>query len=195
MTEPKYVTLPTAEKRQEAIDAYTRAVGRVSVAWNFLHRTLGELFAVVIGGDAELVLAAWHSLANDRAQREMLRTAIKAASPKRWKQTPKAPADLLAVLKRADELSIVRNDAIHAPVMLHIGAEMVEVDVALHTIGKRERRLLDNAARGRKLLDEFAKCEQDVDALSRFVRRATAALAEPDRQEWPTPSPTSGASA
>jgi hypothetical protein len=28
MTEPKYVTLPTAEKMQEAADAYALAVGR-----------------------------------------------------------------------------------------------------------------------------------------------------------------------
>ena len=187
MTEPKYVTLPTREKVQEAEDAYALAVGRVSGAWNYLHQTLGEFFAVVIGGDAELVLAAWRSLENDRAQREMLRAAIKAASPKRWKQTPKAPDDLLCVLRRADTaLSDVRNDAIHALVMLHIGAETVEVNVALHTIGKRERKLLNNAARGKKLLHEFAKCEQEVDALSVFVRRATAALAAPDRQEWPT---------
>ena len=98
MTEPKYVTLPTGEKKQEAIDAYARAVGRVSGAWNFLHWTLGELFAVVIGGDAELVLAKWRLLANDRAQRKKLRAAINAASPERWKQTPMFPADLLWVL-------------------------------------------------------------------------------------------------
>jgi hypothetical protein len=147
MTEPKYVTLPTGEKRQEAIDAYTRAVGRVSGAWNYLHGTLGELFAVVIGGDAELVIAKWRLLANDRAQRKKLRAAINAACPERWKQTPTAPADLLWVLERVDELSIVRNDAIYAPVMLHIGAEIVEVNVALHTIGER-----DGLARRRPIL-------------------------------------------
>jgi hypothetical protein len=31
----------------------------VSGDWNYLHVTLGELFVEVIGGDAELVLAAW----------------------------------------------------------------------------------------------------------------------------------------
>ncbi len=190
MTEPKYVTLPTGEKMQEAVNAYAVAVGRLSGAWNFMHRTLGELFALVIGGDAELVLAAWHSLENDRAQREMIRAAIKAASPERWKQTPKAPADLLEVLKRADTgLSDVRNDAIHALVSLHIGAEIVEVNVALHTMGKRERKLFNKAASGKKLLHEFAKCEQEVDALSAFIRRATAALAQPVRYEWPTLPP------
>ena len=187
MTEPKYVT---PKKRQEAVDAYALAVGRLSIAWNYLHSSaLGDLFALVIGGDVELV-KKWRSVANDRALREMLRAAIKAASPELWKQTPTAPADLEWVLGRADDLSISRNDAMHAPVMLYIGAEIVEVNVALHTIGsKRERRLLDNLLEGRKLLDDFAKCEQDVDALSVFVLRATAALAKPDRQEWPTPPP------
>ena len=48
MTEPKYVTLPNNEKIQTAIDVYALAVGRVSGAWNFLHQTLGGLFAVII---------------------------------------------------------------------------------------------------------------------------------------------------
>jgi len=145
------------------------------------------LFALVIGGDAELVLAAWRSIENDRALREMLRVVIKGASPERWKQTPTAPADVLSVLERADnQLSDVRNDAIHALGLLHIGAEIVEVGVAVPPRGKRELKLFNRAGKGRKLLDEFAKCEQDVDALSRFVRRATRALAKPDRQEWPT---------
>jgi hypothetical protein len=188
MTEPKHLTVPTNHLGQEAIDAYALAVGRVSGAWNYLHQTLGGLFAVIIGGDPELILAAWRSIENDRSQREMLRATIKAASPERWKQTSKAPADLLWVLGRGDTLSDVRNDAIHALVSLHIGAE-IAIGVALPPRGKRERKLFENAAKGKKLLDEFAKCERDTDALSVFVRRATFALAKPDRQEWPTPKP------
>ena len=190
MTEPKYVTLPSNEKIQTAIDVYALAVGRVSGAWNFLHQTLGGLFAVIIGGDHELLLTAWRSIENDRAQREMLCATIKAASPERWKQTPKAPADLLWVLGRAETLSNVRNDAIHALVSLYfVGAENVEINVARPARGRREKRLLADAERGRKLVDEFAKCEKTADALSIFVRQATAALAEPARQEWPTPLP------
>jgi hypothetical protein len=68
-------------------------------------------------------------------------------------------------------------------------ARDVEVNFTRPPRGKRERKLIANAAKGRKLLDEFAKCERDTDALSVFVRRATFALAEPDRQEWPTPRP------
>ena len=207
MTEPKHVTIPLPiidVKRQEAEEAYAMAVGRVSGAWNYLHQTLGGFFAVVVGGDAELVLAAWRSFENDRAQREMLRATITAASlrvaslrnadhPKvasllRWKHTPKAPDDLLWVLNRADALSDVRNDAIHALVSMHVGAE-IAIGPAFPLRGKRERKLFANAAKGRKLLDDFAKCVQDTDALSVFVRRATFALAEPDRQEWPTPRP------
>ena len=72
---------------------------------------------------------------------------------------------------------------------LPVPPEMVEVNVTRPPRGKRERKLIANATKGRKLLDEFAKCEQDTDALSVFVRRATFALAEPQRQEWPTPRP------
>jgi hypothetical protein len=188
MTEPKYVTMPTNQQGQEAIDAYALAVGRVSGAWNYLHQTFGGLLVVIIGGDHELILAAWRCIENDRSQREMLREVIKAASPERWKKMPEAPADLLWVLKRANALSDVRNDAIHALVSLHIGAE-VAIGVAFPARGKREKKLFARAAEGKKLLDEFAKCEQETDALSVFVRRATYALAEPDRQEWPNPRP------
>ena len=198
MTEPKHVT--PKKKRQEAVDAYALAVGRLSIAWNYLHEALGDLFALVIGGDAELVRAAWGSNENDRALREMLRAVIKAASPERWKQTPTAPDDLLWVLGRADALSDVRNDAIHVLVWLHIGAEIgaeITIGVASPPRGKRERKLFDKAAKGKKLLDEFAKGQQDVEALSVFVLWAiaaltepdAAALTEPDRQEWPTRRP------
>ena len=43
---------------QEGEDAYALAVGRVSGAWNYLRRTLGGMFAPIIGGDAELLLPA-----------------------------------------------------------------------------------------------------------------------------------------
>ena len=189
MTKPKHVTIPSDERMRKAADAYALAVGRVSGAWNYLHRTLGGLFAVIIGGDDELLLTAWRSIENDRSQREMLRATLKAASPRNWKVPPKARADLLWVLNRADALSDVRNDAIHALVALHIGHEIVEVVVAFPPRGRREWKLIDRRAKGRKLLEEFAKCEQDADTLSVFVRRATGALAEPDRSEWPTPLP------
>jgi hypothetical protein len=189
MTKPKSVTLPTVEQSEEAFDAYAVAVGRVSVIWNHFHFTLGGLFAVIIGGDAELILAAWDSIENDRTKREMLRAAINAASPERWKQTPKAAADLLWVLGRAETLSDVRNDAMHALVSLHHGAETVEVTVALPARGKREKKLIDRVAKGRKLHDEFRKCERDADALSAFVFLATGALGMPDRPDWPTTRP------
>jgi hypothetical protein len=143
------------------------------------------LFAVLIGGNHELVLAAWRANENDHAQREMLRAAINAASPERWKQTPKAPDDLRWVLGRANTLRDVRNDAIHELVVLHFGPEIVQLTVAQPARGKREKKLLDNAARGRKLVDEFAKCERDADALSGFVLEATAALVMPELWEWP----------
>jgi hypothetical protein len=190
MTEPKPpFMLPTYEQRQEALDAYAVAVGRVSIVWNYLHQSLGVIFSLVVGGDRELVVAEWDSIKNDRRKRERLRAAIKAASRERWKQTRNAPDDLLWVLERADALSDVRNDAMHALVSLHHGPATVEVTVALPARGEREKKLVDRVAGGRKLVDEFAKCEQDADALSAFVFLATGALGMPERREWPTPRP------
>jgi hypothetical protein len=193
MTEPKPpFVLPTYEQQREAFDGYAVAVGRVSLVWNYLHQTLGWLFAVIIrgdGGDAELVLAEWDSTKSDWTKRERLRAAIKTASQERWKQMPKAPDDLLWVLERADTLSDVRNDAMHALVSLHYGPETVEMTVALPARGKREKKLVDRAAKGKKLLDEFAKCQRDAYALSAFVIEATSALFMPEQREWPTQQP------
>ena len=33
--------MPTNQQAQEAIDVYALAVGRVTGAWNYFHRTLG----------------------------------------------------------------------------------------------------------------------------------------------------------
>jgi hypothetical protein len=88
------------------------------------------------------------SVENDRTQREMLRAAIKATRLEGWKLTPKATDDLLWVLKRAGEqLADLRNDAIHALVSLHIGAE-IEAGVALPPRSKREWKLANRAATG-----------------------------------------------
>jgi hypothetical protein len=147
MTEPEYVLGPSADQIWAAEDAYHLAVGRLSYAWNHLHRVLGGMFAVVVAGDREPVFAAWRSVENDRAQRGMLWAAIEAASPERWKKTPKAPDDLRWVLERARKLSDVRNDAIHALVALYAGGGTAEMKVALPVRGKLEKKLLD---RGRK---------------------------------------------
>jgi hypothetical protein len=66
---------------QEAADACALAVGRISGAWNYLHRTLGGLFAVIIGGDDEPPPHRMALYQNDRSQREMLRATLKATSP------------------------------------------------------------------------------------------------------------------
>jgi hypothetical protein len=169
MTKPEHPHLLTSAQFFEAAGAYDLAVGRGSRAWNVLHYVLGELFAVVVGGNRDLILAAWRSIENDRALREMLWAAIEAVSPERWKKTPKAPDDLISVLKRANKLSDVRNDAIHALVSLYGGAGTAEMKGALPARGRREKSLLAKTAAGRKLLDKFAKCEQDADALRFFV--------------------------
>jgi hypothetical protein len=44
------------------------------MAWNELHEVLAEIFGYLFNeNDYGLALTAWHSLASDAAQREMLR--------------------------------------------------------------------------------------------------------------------------
>ncbi len=124
----------------------------------------------------ELVLAAWRSIESDRAQREMLSATIKAASPGALEADAESPCRSALGFEAGRKLSVVRNDAVHALVSLHIGAE-ITIGVAFPPRGRRERKLWDDATKGRKLLDEFAKCEQDTEARTQWSeldRRITA---------------------
>ena len=60
-------------------------LGWLTYEWNRLHESLGEIFANVIAGpyldSGDMVrppLAAWHTLTNERTERQMLRAAIKS---------------------------------------------------------------------------------------------------------------------
>jgi hypothetical protein len=72
---------------QNAIDAkmepYVMALGKVAHAWNYLQEALGQLFCAVTEVDMDTGQAVWHSTANDRAQREMLRAAVRVSTRRR----------------------------------------------------------------------------------------------------------------
>ena len=90
---PNIVKWPSDEETRFAFDSYTLALGKVAHAWNYLHEQLARLFSVVVGAEPAISLGIWYSTTNERAQRDMLRAAFKAAKVKRWQFFPKAVED------------------------------------------------------------------------------------------------------
>lgn len=182
--EPNIVKVkwPTLEEASAAFEEYALAVGKVAYAWNYLHERLGELFVVVSGAEQAIALAIWYSTKGDRAQHDMLQAAVKA-NPGRWEKLPKALADLVWLLKCADEVARARNNAVHAPVSFYIGAREhggSEMVAAYWAGNPRAKRL-----RGKRLLVEFEWCERYAEVLSQFSDQLVAAIAHPDINRWP----------
>lgn len=177
-----------AEQAWEEIHAYLLHLGMVAQAWNSLHEALCGVFTTVIQGrDRDAVEAVWHSTYSDRSQREMLRHAIEATADlhNRYKD------DLLWVLKRANELSGMRDDAIHAPILAVGGGEKLEVVASFISAHRRAKHLV-----GKDLIVEFDYCKRYTELLTAFVNAALASLSPlvggvpwPDRPSAPNRRP------
>jgi hypothetical protein len=174
----RIVRVPTDEEAKAAFEAYTLAVGKVAFAWNFLHERLGRLFVAIAGADRNIALGAWYSTKSDRAQRGMLEGAINGSPDNRWPSGAKA--DLLSVMRRANELGNRRNDAVHAPCLLATDVEGTEMTAAFFS-----GHPLANNLRGKNLLIEFDWLERAIEDLSRFTEQAETALNFAERYSWP----------
>ena len=108
----------------------------------------------------------WYSIAMAAPTHQ--RAAINAARSEGWKQTAKSPGR--SVVGSGAGRCALRCPERRGPGarLVHIGAK-IEVGVALPPRSKREWKLFNRCrTRGRKLLEEFTKCEHDADALSVF---------------------------
>lgn len=170
-------------------------LGWLTYEWNRLHESLGEIFANVIAGpyldSGDMVrppLAAWHTLTNERTQREMLRAAIKSRyllnEPK-----PKIHGEISWVLDKLEALASKRNDAIHAPLAFtnvsDLEAEGVEI-LPFYFLGNpRAIGLKDKS-----LLEEFKWYRNHLEKLADYAESLIFAMkfseyTWPDRPQLP----------
>lgn len=174
------IRLPTEEQIKATWEPYVAALGRVAHAWNYLQEALGHLFAQVTGFDSQISCAIWYSSNSDRTQRQMLRAAIEALPEDHWgSQLPTARDDIIWLIKKADEVAIKRNDAIHAPCSITISKRGFEISPAYFFGNPRARRLQD-----KDILKEFVWYELTAETLTRFARDATTAIS-PEQSAWP----------
>ena len=126
------------------MEPYVMALGKVAHAWNYLQEALGQLFCAVTGLENDNTgQAIWHSVANDRAQRDMLRAAINATEDKRLNSDlPKAKDDINWPLGKANTVAEQRNNAVHGPMGLSLGSKEIELRPLWHYGNPRALKLV-----------------------------------------------------
>ena len=104
-----------ADAASAAFQPYYDAVGKVVHAWNGLQEQLAILFCRVTNMSNEMGLSIWHSMKSDRAQRQMLRAALRAVDEDWEAKYPRGRDDIAWLLSNADSIAEGRNNVIHAP--------------------------------------------------------------------------------
>lgn len=174
---------------QDNKDAHALAIGKIALAWNEFHETLGELFArLFVKFHHATALAIWHCLDSDRTQRRLLR----AMAETQLKSNRRGLEELVWLLNQTDQmLSEQRNVGIHAPLMSFTDTDGTHKMLPLSQFGNR------NAAKivGRDVLREYAHYEKQIRQIATFAFALSFKLTDgrynPD-DEWPSRPKLSG---
>lgn len=96
--------------RDAAMQRHFMVTGEVVWEWNALHRTLGYIFMCLLGDrQTHVSNALWLTPGSDKAQRDLLKTAVDWADGLREVDRER----LGWVLDQADKLGAHRNDIVH----------------------------------------------------------------------------------
>ena len=167
---------------------YLHELALVVIAWNGLHLELSQLFCTVAGiQDMATGLRIWHSTDNDRAQRKLLREAIRGdlrhlprVKAKGEAFAEKAKKDIDYILEKADEISGPRNDAIHSPYLFETNKNQITMRAFDFFMSPRAK-----AQSTKDLLAEFQKQRNTASALSAFSQGIRLALYLTPEPPWP----------
>ena len=164
---------------------YAAEIGQASLAWNYLHENLRVLFWFVLG-QSGVPIAIWEKLSNDRLQRDILNTAVKAGAFE--KKDKRLTDDVLWLLKKTGKLADRRNNAVHAPLTTLTGTiSGITTVEPIHWFGnKRAKGLV-----GKDIVWEIEWCAEWAHSLSVFASALFLCMNPSDRP-WPErPSPPS----
>lgn len=173
---------------------YTIAIGQAALAWNNLNEHLGNLFWVITGGSPQnwQALEIWQSLPADRPKREMLKAAAVRTPPGVSRAFPRLADDIKWICGEADSLEDIRNNVIHAPLLMSIDPTAFEKTLTskeihrLSEIGPHNFHLNKRASRltNKDLLSEFRWCRDKALSLRAFADELFLALTEKEKP-WP----------
>lgn len=139
--------------QSQAMDDHAMALGHVACSWSAMQDRLGHLFSAVIFGHlSDVALAAWHCHQNDRAQREMLVAAAKAALQTR----PEILGETEELKRHVDGLAELRNDFVHASYALLLRSKSDAVIPDDYYGNKRSKKLAAKYAEGSLVKELYA---------------------------------------
>jgi len=172
-------------KRRELMEPIETALGRVVIAWNDLHDSMGWIFSRLVGVDSNLGFPIWNSVIADRGQREMLRAA--AWSSPVLDNRAECAEDIDWLCKQTDGLSGKRNDAIHAPYKPIYDAEGKGEVRPFYYLGNPRAIALSD----KDLMEQLVWFYLSFECLHRYAEEInTALLAKdlpwPERPQMPT---------
>ncbi len=173
--------IPPDEDLEAAFAPYIGAAGEVVNAWNRLQETLKDVFAAITKIPRDMAFAIWHSSRSDSLQRNMLRAAIAATDDNEpWViRLPNAKSDLLLLLKKADKVGQIKNDAIHAPVSLAIDRGKLII-IPFYFNGNPRAKNVQN----KDIVTEFERCRDEAYILKEFAENAKTSI-NSSSYEWP----------
>jgi hypothetical protein len=171
---------------------YVTALGQLALAWNGFHETLALLFCTVVSerlptkedNTSGQLLAVWHALKSDRAQREILLAAVQNHA---WGAVPSSfEDDVTWICRRADELEETRNNALHSPLWAYDRGSQGTIVMPITGLGHvRAKKLFE-----KNLLTEYRWCRDASLILTLFAGEIDVALRDymrpwPDRPSLP----------
>ena len=174
---------------QELRDAHALAIGKIVMAWNEYHETLGEIYAEICGRDKwSASLDDWHSVRNDVGQRSKLLKAAESG----LQANAHALEAINWIIETTDEiLREQRNIGVHMPLMSFTDEKGTHQILPLTVFGNP--RALNMV--GRDLLEDYAHFERQIRAMFGYAMAIQFNLS-PVRQgpeQWPD-KPTLSAS-
>lgn len=183
-----YVSPLRKGKVRRDCSPYLHELALVVIAWNDLHRELSQLFWIVTGiSDGGVALRIWHSTPNDRAQRDMLREALKGGLHDLWRAKEEEPAwaqraksDIEFVLRKTDEISGPRNEALHSPFIFAQDGRTITMEALDFFMSPRAAAL-----RGKDLLLDFKWQRESAAIIASFSQRIRLALYLRPQPPWP----------
>lgn len=171
-----------------AFRPYVVALGQIALAWNGLHTEMAVLFAAIMGGGfSNQFFAVWHSIKNDRAQRDMLLAATKSLADRKSDQEREALIKAVTwICENANRVEDKRNDALHSPLWAYRRGLSGEA-IVMPVTGLGHERAEKLAAR-KSLLAEFRWCRNAAIVIADYVWELDMFLTG-RRNTWPeTPS-------
>jgi hypothetical protein len=163
---------------EAALSDYNNALGQFMSAWNSLQEVLCTLFVGLLATPTfDMAQAIWHSITNDRTQREFIQVILEKGEGEHREGGPFSfPESLKAEIKwlllETDKIANVRNEAAHAPIMMGTYDDDTASLLAYYSSGNTRAVSLDNRApNGKAMSALFRKYAARAKALTEFSEK------------------------